>query len=61
MIDAAEDRQRFQEILELLQLRQPPNGIATDTEGARLVAGRIGIQFSCVPATFWGPRNGVVL
>ncbi len=38
MIDAAEDRERFQAILHKLGLHQPPNGIATNTEGARHVA-----------------------
>src|SRR5258708_10353107 len=31
MIDAAEDRQRFQEIIERLTLWPPPHAIATDT------------------------------
>src|SRR5262245_7799079 len=56
MIDAAEDRQRFQEILERLQLRQPPNGIATDTEGARLVAERIGYPVLVRPSYVLGGR-----
>jgi carbamoyl-phosphate synthase large subunit len=36
MIDAAEDREKFQRILERLGLRQPPNGIATHAEEARV-------------------------
>jgi carbamoyl-phosphate synthase large subunit len=56
MIDAAEDRQRFQEILERLQLRQPPNGVATDTEGARLVAERIGYPILVRPSYVLGGR-----
>ncbi len=56
MIDAAEDRQRFQEIIERLNLRQPPNGIATDTEGARLVAERIGYPILVRPSYVLGGR-----
>ncbi len=56
MIDAAEDRQRFQEILERLKLRQPPNGIATDIEGARLVAERIGYPILVRPSYVLGGR-----
>src|SRR5258708_32257053 len=56
MIDAAEDRQRFQVILEKLNLRQPPNGIATDTEGARLVAERIGYPILVRPRYVLGGR-----
>lgn len=56
MIDAAEDRQRFQEILQRLNLRQPPNGVATDTEGARLVAERIGYPILVRPSYVLGGR-----
>jgi carbamoyl-phosphate synthase large subunit len=56
MIDAAEDRKRFQEILDSLKLHQPPNGIATDTEGARLVAARIGYPILVRPSYVLGGR-----
>src|SRR5262249_33186989 len=56
MIDAAEDRQRFQEILERLKLRQPTSGIATDTEGARLVDERIGYPILVRPSYVLGGR-----
>jgi carbamoyl-phosphate synthase large subunit len=56
MIDAAEDRKRFQEILEVLRLHQPPNGIATDTEGARHVAARIGYPILVRPSYVLGGR-----
>jgi carbamoyl-phosphate synthase large subunit len=56
MIDAAEDRKRFQEILESLNLRQPPNGIATDIEGARLAAARIGYPILVRPSYVLGGR-----
>ncbi|MSR58648.1 MAG: carbamoyl-phosphate synthase large subunit [Planctomycetaceae bacterium] len=56
MIDAAEDRERFQEILEGLKLHQPPNGIATDTEGALQVAQRIGYPVLVRPSYVLGGR-----
>jgi carbamoyl-phosphate synthase large subunit len=56
MIDAAEDRQKFQEILERLGLRQPPNGIATTTEGARQIAERIGYPILVRPSYVLGGR-----
>jgi len=56
MIDAAEDRKRFQEILDKLDLRQPPNGIATNTEGARQIAERIGYPILVRPSYVLGGR-----
>ncbi|RPI88231.1 MAG: carbamoyl-phosphate synthase large subunit, partial [Planctomycetaceae bacterium] len=56
MIDAAEDRKRFQEILERLRLRQPPNGVATDNEGARLAAQKIGYPILVRPSYVLGGR-----
>lgn len=56
MIDAAEDRKRFQEILDQLQLHQPPNGIATDTEGARSAGERIGYPILVRPSYVLGGR-----
>lgn len=56
MIDAAEDRERFQAILEKLDLRQPPNGIATNTEAARAVAERIGYPVLVRPSYVLGGR-----
>src|SRR4029077_6565655 len=56
MIDAAEDRERFQEILERIGLRHPPNGIATDIEGARQVAARIGYPILVRPSYVLGGR-----
>ncbi len=56
MIDAAEDRERFQAILNKLGLRQPPNGIATDIEGARHVANRIGYPILVRPSYVLGGR-----
>ena len=56
MIDAAEDRERFQAILHDLQLHQPPNGIAVDIEGARHAADRIGYPVLVRPSYVLGGR-----
>jgi carbamoyl-phosphate synthase large subunit len=56
MIDAAEDRSRFQAILEKIGLRQPPNGIATNIEGARRAAERIGYPILVRPSYVLGGR-----
>ena len=41
-IEAAEDREKFQQLLHKLDLRQPANGIARTIEQARLVADDVG-------------------
>jgi carbamoyl-phosphate synthase large subunit len=56
MIDAAEDRQRFQQILEREGLRQPPNGTAINAEGARLIAEQIGFPVLVRPSYVLGGR-----
>ena len=56
MIDVAEDRERFQVMLQKVGLRQPPNGIATDVEGARTVARRIGYPVLVRPSYVLGGR-----
>ncbi|MFQ5732087.1 MAG: carbamoyl-phosphate synthase large subunit [Planctomycetaceae bacterium] len=56
MIDAAEDRERFQAILEKLKLRQPPNGVATNIEGARQTANRVGYPVLVRPSYVLGGR-----
>ncbi len=56
MIDAAENRERFQAILQKLKIRQPPNGIATNVEGARSVADRIGYPVLVRPSYVIGGR-----
>lgn len=60
MIDAAEDRERFQAILEKLELHQPPNGIATNTESARAVADKIGYPILVRPSYVLGGRAMVI-
>ena len=56
MIDAAEDRERFQAILEQLGLHQPPNGTATNTEAARAAASKIGYPVLVRPSYVLGGR-----
>ncbi|MAT13740.1 MAG: carbamoyl phosphate synthase large subunit [Planctomyces sp.] len=56
MIDAAEDRERFQAILKKLDLKQPPNGIATTAEGAREIAKQITYPVLVRPSYVLGGR-----
>ncbi|REJ91240.1 MAG: carbamoyl-phosphate synthase large subunit [Planctomycetota bacterium] len=56
MIDAAEDREKFTRVLQRLGLKQPPNGIAVDVEGARRNAGRIGYPVLVRPSFVLGGR-----
>ncbi len=56
MIDVAEDRERFQALLQKLGLRQPPNGITTDVEGARHIAERIEYPILVRPSYVLGGR-----
>ena len=55
-IDLAEDRQRFQQLLKDLGLRQPANGIATDANEAERVAHRIGYPVVIRPSYVLGGR-----
>jgi carbamoyl-phosphate synthase large subunit len=55
-IDIAEDRERFQLLVEQLGLRQPANGIALDVEQARLIAQRIGYPVLVRPSYVLGGR-----
>ncbi len=56
-IDRAEDRKRFQEIVDRLKLRQPENGTAMDTEEAIRVAERIGYPVLVRPSYVLGGRS----
>jgi len=56
MIDLAEDRDRFQKLLQKLDLNQPNNGIAYSVEQARLVAGEIGFPLVVRPSYVLGGR-----
>jgi carbamoyl-phosphate synthase large subunit len=55
-IDLAEDRQRFQELLQKLGLKQPENGIATSLEEAEKAAQRIGYPVVIRPSYVLGGR-----
>ncbi len=56
-IDLAEDRERFQHLLDDLKLKQPPNGIATSTEQALAVTDRIGFPIVIRPSYVLGGRG----
>nr|CRH06986.1 arbamoyl-phosphate synthase large chain [Candidatus Magnetococcus massalia] len=55
-IDIAEDRERFQELLQKLGLRQPPNGIARSEREAIREAERIGYPVVVRPSYVLGGR-----
>lgn len=55
-IDLAEDRERFQRLLQELDLRQPPNGIATSEEQAIAIATDIGYPVVIRPSYVLGGR-----
>ena len=56
-IDRAEDRKRFQEIVNRLKLRQPDNDTAMDTEEAIRAAERIGYPVLVRPSYVLGGRS----
>ena len=53
MIDAAEDRERFQALLHKLQLRQPPNATARTEPEALEKAAALGYPLVVRPSTCW--------
>jgi len=55
-IDLAEDRERFQELLQSLELRQPPNRTARDPESAIVLARDIGYPIVVRPSYVLGGR-----
>ena len=55
-IDAAEDRERFQQMIEKLGLLQPPNRIATTPEQAIVLAKEIGYPLVVRPSYVLGGR-----
>ena len=57
VIDMAEDRQRFQALLNRLRLKQPANGTATTVEEAEAVANRIGYPVLLRPSYVLGGRG----
>ncbi|MDB5970740.1 MAG: carbamoyl-phosphate synthase large subunit [Hydrocarboniphaga sp.] len=55
-IDLAEDRGRFQKLVDELKLLQPPNGIATSEAEAHAVAERVGYPLVVRPSYVLGGR-----
>jgi carbamoyl-phosphate synthase large subunit len=55
-IDRAEDRERFDSLLEQLSLRRPPGGVARSPEEAEVVAARIGYPLLVRPSYVLGGR-----
>ncbi|MCZ6748238.1 MAG: carbamoyl-phosphate synthase large subunit, partial [SAR324 cluster bacterium] len=55
-IDRTEDRERFAELIEMLGLNQPPNGIARSLEEAAAIAERIGYPILIRPSYVLGGR-----
>ncbi|MGB2925354.1 MAG: carbamoyl-phosphate synthase large subunit [Limnothrix sp.] len=55
-IDTAEDRERFEKILNELEIVQPANGIARDYEEAQVVANRVGYPVVVRPSYVLGGR-----
>ena len=56
VIDLAEDRERFQQLLARLELRQPANGTAKNAEAALEIAERIGYPVLIRPSYVLGGR-----
>ena len=55
-IDLAEDRERFQQMLIKLELRQPPNRIAFDVESSAALAEQVGFPLVVRPSYVLGGR-----
>ena len=55
-IDRAEDRERFQQMIENLNLLQPPNAIVRSLEEALIVAGKVGYPLVVRPSYVLGGR-----
>ncbi|MGB1117204.1 MAG: carbamoyl-phosphate synthase large subunit [Parvibaculales bacterium] len=55
-IDLAEDRDRFKDLLDRLDLKQPPNGIARSAEEAHAIAANIGFPVVTRPSYVLGGR-----
>jgi carbamoyl-phosphate synthase large subunit len=60
-IDAAEDRERFEELARRLEVQQPPNGVATSADDAAAIAERIGYPVLLRPSYVLGGRGMVIV
>ncbi len=60
-IDLAEDRERFQQLLQKLGLRQPENGIARSADEAEAITDRIGYPIVIRPSYVLGGRAMEIL
>jgi carbamoyl-phosphate synthase large subunit len=60
-IDLAEDRERFQQLLQKLRLRQPENGIARSAGEAEAITDRIGYPIVIRPSYVLGGRAMEIL
>lgn len=56
-IDTAEDREKFEAILDALEIKQPPNGIARSFEESKVVSNRIGYPVVVRPSYVLGGRG----
>lgn len=56
VIDRAEDRARFQALVEKLELKQPPSAVASDVEDAVQIANRVGYPVLLRPSYVLGGR-----
>jgi len=56
MIDLAEDRDRFKQLLQKLNLRQPTSGVATSPKHARAIAEEVGYPIVIRPSYVLGGR-----
>ena len=52
-IDRAEDRERFQQMVERLNLRQPPNAIARSTQEGCCWLKKLASPWWCAPRMYW--------
>ena len=60
-IDRAEDRKRFAEVLQKLNLRQPENGMAASREESLIIASKIGFPVLVRPSYVLGGRAMAII